>query len=51
MNAYKEQLEIMVELCEKQMKTIKLVTGFTDVHMYPQIVMLRNAKKLLSKED
>jgi len=48
---YKEQLGKMIELCEKQMRSIKLVTGFTDIHLHPQIVKLKEAKEVFAKED
>lgn len=51
MNAYKEKLIEMVELAEAQMKTIKLATGFTDVHLFPQIQAIREAKELLEEEE
>jgi len=51
MNEYKKQLGKMIELCEKQMKSIKVITGFTDVHLHPQMVILREAKGVFAKED
>lgn len=51
MNAYKEKLIEMVEIAEMQMKTIKLVAGFTDVHLFPQIQAIREAKELLEEDE
>ena len=51
MDAYKEQLEKMIELCEKQVKTIKIMTGFTDAQLYPQLKALEEAKEVLNNES
>ena len=50
MNAYEEKLIEMVDLAEKQVQIIKMATGFTDVHMLPQLQLIREAKDLLERE-
>ena len=51
MNKYKEQLGKMIELAEKQIKIIKLVAGFSDAHLNPQIEKISDAKKILQEGD
>lgn len=51
MNAYKEKLIEMVEIAEAQMRLIKVATALTDVHLFPQIQAIREAKELLEEEE
>jgi len=51
MNKYKEKLIEMVDLAEKQLKLIALVTSFTDIHLAPQKQIIREAQELLEKEE
>ena len=51
MNKYKEQLKKMIELAEQQLKLIKVVTGFSDAHLNPQIKVVTEAKKILAEGD
>jgi len=44
-----EQLIKMVAIAEAQIRTIKLVTGFPDVFLSPQIEAIEEARKVLGE--
>jgi pyruvate kinase len=53
MDKYKEQLGILIDLCEKQIRTIKVLSDYclTDAHLMPQIVKINNAKEVYNNEN
>jgi len=42
-----EQLIKIIETAESQIHLIKVITDFTDVHLYPQIQSIEEARKVL----
>lgn len=50
MDKTKEQLGILIDLCEKQLRTIKVLSDFSlnDVHLAPQIEKINKAKKVFN---
>lgn len=53
MDKYKEQLGKMINLVEKQIRWIKVLSDFslTDTDLKPQIDMLNEAKEVFSNES
>lgn len=46
----KEIIRELIDLTEKQMKSMKLVMGLTDIHLRPQIEKINRAKAFLDGE-
>ena len=44
-----EQLIKIIETAESQIHLIKVITDFTDVHLYPQIQSIEEARKVLGE--
>ena len=44
-----EQLIKMLAIAEAQIRTIKLVTGFPDIYLSPQIEAIEEARKVLGE--
>ena len=51
MDKCKEQLESLIEICEKQIKTIKVLSDYTltDTHLKPQLDVIKKAKEFLTE--